>query len=119
MDSNSFMQIPEIEMNELSFLKSLGNNLGEKELLEFTLMYSSRRRSPRTILICTLMGFFIVAGIQHFITNRIGMGILYLLTGGFCMIGTIVDLVNYRQLALEYNKKQALEIFEMQKMTRN
>ena len=32
------------------------------------------------------------------------MGILYFLTGGLCLIGTIVDLVNHRSLAFEYNQ---------------
>jgi hypothetical protein len=38
------------------------------------------------------------------------MGILYLLTGGLCLIGTIVDLINYKNLAFEYNQKVAQEI---------
>ncbi|HNX42808.1 MAG TPA: hypothetical protein PLJ84_02965 [Bacteroidales bacterium] len=41
------------------------------------------------------------------------MGILYLLTGGLCLIGTIVDLVNHRQLALEYNVQVAHEVASM------
>jgi len=35
------------------------------------------------------------------------MGILYLLTVGICWVGTIIDLVNYQKLALEYNMKVA------------
>ncbi len=38
------------------------------------------------------------------------MGILFLLTLGFCYIGVIVDLVNYRKLASEYNQAQAYEV---------
>jgi TM2 domain-containing membrane protein YozV len=45
--------------------------------------------------------------------NQIGMGILYLLTGGLCLIGTIVDLVNYQKLAFEYNRQIAAEVSAM------
>ena len=38
------------------------------------------------------------------------MGILYVFTGGLCLIGTIVDLVNHRQLAFDYNIKIANEV---------
>jgi TM2 domain-containing membrane protein YozV len=56
------------------------------------------------------VGFFGIAGLQRFFVDQIGMGILYLLTGGICFIGTIIDLVNYKQLAIEYNQKQAMQI---------
>ena len=38
------------------------------------------------------------------------MGILYLLTGGLCFIGTIIDLVNYQKMAFESNRKVADEV---------
>ena len=67
------------------------------------MFYRGKRRSPQEILLFTLLGFIIIAGVQRFVIGQIGMGILYLLTGGLCLIGTIVDLVNHRTLALEYN----------------
>ena len=53
--------------------------------------------------------------VQQFVIGQIGMGILYLLTGGLCLIGTIVDLVNHRTLALEYNQKAAYDTANMVK----
>ena len=41
--------------------------------------------------------------------GQIGMGLLYLFTGGLCLIGTIIDLINYQDLAFEYNRKMILE----------
>jgi hypothetical protein len=38
------------------------------------------------------------------------MGILYFFTAGLCFIGTIVDLINHKQIALEYNIKIANEV---------
>ena len=41
------------------------------------------------------------------------MGLLYLFTGGLCLIGTIVDLVNHQKLAFEHNQKMANEVLSM------
>jgi hypothetical protein len=41
------------------------------------------------------------------------MGILYLFTGGLCLVGTIVDLVNHKQMTLEFNQQQAQETMAM------
>jgi TM2 domain-containing membrane protein YozV len=55
------------------------------------------------------VGFVGVAGVQRFLINQIGMGVLYLLTGGLCLIGTIIDLINYQDLAIDYNMRMANE----------
>jgi hypothetical protein len=41
------------------------------------------------------------------------MGILYFLTGGLCLIGTIIDIVNHKKLSFEYNSKQAQQVAGM------
>ena len=56
-----------------------------------------------------------VHGIHRFVLNQIGMGILYLLTGGICLIGTIVDLVNYQRLTFEFNQPIAQQAAMMVK----
>lgn len=65
------------------------------------------------ILVTTIIGFFGVAGVQRFVIGQIGMGLLYLFTGGLCLIGTIIDLINYRRLAYEYNVKEAQQVIAM------
>ena len=60
-------------------------------------------------MICTILGFLGLGGIQRFITGQIGMGILYLLTLGLCYIGTIIDLINYKKLTLERNQEIILQ----------
>jgi hypothetical protein len=40
---------------------------------------------------------------------------LYFLTAGLCLIGTIVDLVNHRKLAFEYNSTVAQQVAMMVK----
>jgi len=65
-----------------------------------------------------LLGLLGVAGVQRFIIGHIGMGILYFFTAGLCFIGTIVDAVNHKELALEFNAKMITETLAMLNMIR-
>ena len=102
-----------ITAEEFLFLERVMDGMTETEAHNFARFYSSKRQNPTELLLFTLLGFFIVAGVQRFITGQIGMGILYLLTGGLCLIGTIVDVINYKSMALEYNKKIAVDCAQM------
>lgn len=44
------------------------------------------------IVLCCL-GFVGFAGIHRFYAGKIGTGILWFFTGGFCVLGTIIDLI--------------------------
>ncbi len=102
--------IPEIELDEAQFLTTLLKDKNEEELHNFVNIYRSRRRDPQVILLTALLGFIGIAGIHRFIINNIGMGVLYFFTAGLCFIGTIVDLINYKNLTFEYNQKTALQV---------
>ncbi|MBI2794690.1 MAG: TM2 domain-containing protein [Ignavibacteria bacterium] len=120
--ANVFNYLPDLDSDELVYVNSLVSPMTNEQAQQFALIYRSRRKDPQTIMILTLCGFltFIVpsAGLQRFVTGKIGLGILYLLTGGLCFIGTIVDLVHYRRIASEYNQQQAYEVaLMMQSMT--
>ncbi|WP_066628226.1 TM2 domain-containing protein [Labilibacter marinus] len=101
---------PDLDMEEAAFIDSLLKDFSEDEVKNFAILYRSRRKDPQMILILTLVGLFGLAGLHRFILNQIGMGILYFFTGGLCVIGTIVDLVNYKSLTYECNQKIALEV---------
>ena len=88
----------------------------EKQAQRFVMFYSGKRQSPGDILLFTLIGFLGANGIQRFIIGQVGMGILYFFTGGLCLIGTIVDLINHKSLATEHNQKMALECAQLIKM---
>ncbi|MBI1938097.1 MAG: TM2 domain-containing protein [Ignavibacteriales bacterium] len=105
--------MPEIMGEEQMYISSVIKNMDEKQAQQFANIYRARRRDPQVILLVTLVGFLGIAGIQRFLTDQIGLGILYLLTGGICLIGTIIDLVNYKKIAFEYNQKQASQIAMM------
>lgn len=108
--ANIYEVLPEIMGEEQFYISNIIKNMDEKQAQQFANIYRTRRKDPQTILLVTLVGFLGLAGIQRFLTDQIGMGILYLLTGGICMIGTIIDLVNYKKIAFEYNQKQAAQI---------
>ncbi|MGQ1888961.1 TM2 domain-containing protein [Thermophagus sp. OGC60D27] len=105
--------MPEAEMEEANFLDNLLKEKSNDQVKDFLLIYRTRRRDPQITLVTALIGFFGVAGIHRFLLNQIGMGILYILTAGLCFIGTIVDLVNYRSLTMEYNQKMANHLKQM------
>ncbi len=105
--------LPEITGDEQVFVASLIKDLDDESAQTFANVYRARRKDPQTILLLTLVGFLGIAGIQRFVVDQIGMGILYLLTGGICLIGTIIDLINHRSIAFEYNQKQAQQILSM------
>ena len=101
--------MPELELDEAMTIDVMLQDKTDEQLRNFSVIYRSRRRDPMIILVTTLVGFLGFAGIQRFLVNQMGMGVLYFFTGGLCLIGTIVDLVNYKSLALEYNQKVARE----------
>ena len=102
--------LPEAQGHELFFLSDLFTGFNEDQIRDFSSIYRSRRKDPNVILLTALLGFVGVAGVHRFITEQIGLGILYFFTGGLCLIGTIVDLVNYQNLAFEYNRRVAHEV---------
>jgi len=113
--ANILQQMPFLEGEELFYVQELIKDFDENRAQQFASVYSSRRKDPTTIMILTLLGLLGIAGIQRFILDQIGMGILYFLTAGLCLIGTIIDLVNYRKLAFEYNSRQAQQVASLVK----
>lgn len=111
--ANILNLMPELEPDEMSFIQSLVNDMPEQEAQQFASIYRTRRREPQLVLITTLVGFIGLAGLHRFVLGQIGMGLLYFFTGGLCLVGTIIDLINYKRLAFEYNVKQAQQVVAM------
>lgn len=105
--------LPELQGEEMIYVQGLIKDMDEEKAHQFATAYRARRKEPNLILITALIGFVGFAGIHRMLINQIGMGILYFFTGGLCLIGTIVDLVNYQRLAYENNRKVADEVMVM------
>jgi TM2 domain-containing membrane protein YozV len=105
-----FEYLPELEGDEQQYVNRLLEEIPADNIEMFVRVYRARRKDPLLILVLTLLGFFGIAGIHRFFVGHIGMGILYFITAGLCFIGTIVDMINYKNFAFEYNRKVALQI---------
>ena len=106
----------DITPEELITINSRTQGFTTDELTHFCVIYRSKRKDPQTILLLCLLGLVGVAGIHRFVIGQVGMGILYFFTGGLCLIGTIVDAINHKDLALEYNGKMIAETLSMLNM---
>lgn len=113
MNPNFMNLIPALEGEELIFLQSITRELSQDKLQSFVAIYNGKRRKTDQVLLGCILGFFGIAGIQRFMVGQNGMGILYLFTGGFCFIGTIIDIINHKQLTFDFNQQMARETMAM------
>lgn len=105
--------LPEIEGEEFALLERLTDQMDENQLQQFASIYRSRRRDPQNVMIFAIVGLLLVPGLQRFYLGQIGWGILYLFTAGLCLIGSIIDLVNFKSMSYEYNERVANEVAQM------
>lgn len=105
--------LPNVEGRELFMLENTTATMTDSQKRQFAAIYSERRREPMVVLGLGLLGFMGIGGINRFYVGKIGTGILYFLTGGLFMIGTILDIFKYRDLAYEYNEERALDVAMM------
>jgi TM2 domain-containing membrane protein YozV len=101
---NVMRVLPDLEGDEMVYVQGLISDLDDNQSQLFATAYRARRKDPQTLLFTTLLGFFGVAGIQRFVVGQVGMGLLFLFTGGFCLVGTVIDLVKHKRLAFAYNQ---------------
>ena len=101
---------------EFQYLQQIMSGMNEEQAKQFVMYYSGKRQSASDLLLYTLLGLIVVAGVQRFVIGQIGMGILYFFTFGLCFVGTIVDAINHKSLANEHNQKMALECANLVKV---
>lgn len=114
------MMLPGTGPEELMHLQNLAEDMNEEQRRQFLVIYQGKRREQQNLTILTIVGFLGIAGLQRFVTDNVALGVVYLLTLGFCGIGTIIDLINIKSITNNYNNKQAIESAGMIKwMQRN
>lgn len=118
MNRDLLMSLPGMDPDELAIIQSITRDMTEWEQQQFIAFYRGKRKEQLTLLILTLIGFLGIAGIQRFLIGDVVLGVLFLITFGFCGIGTIIDVINIKGLTFEYNRKQALEAASMVHMMR-
>lgn len=116
MHRQLLLQFRGISPEELQYLEQLTQDFNDQQAKNFVMLYANKRKDSQDILLFTLLGFVIIAGVQRFVTGQIGMGFLYLFTGGLCLIGTIVDVINHKSITQEYNQRVALDAARMARM---
>ena len=107
--------MPDLEGEEMLFVRGLVTEMTDTQAETFAVAYRGQRRDPTTVLLLTLLGFVVLAGVQRFYLGQMGMGLLYLFTAGFCFIGTIIDVLNHKKLTFEYNQVKAQTMATMVK----
>lgn len=118
MNQQLLMMLPNLQPAELVMIQQLTDDMTEEQQRQFVFLYGGKRKSSQTLLVLAAIGFLGVAGLQRFVIGEVGMGILYLLTFGFCGIGTIIDMVNAEGMSADYNQRQAVESANMVRMMR-
>ena len=108
--ANIMNLIPELTGEELTGVGELVKGMSDDQAGTFASAYRAQRKDPSTVLLLTILGFIVVAGVQRFYVGQIGMGLLFLFTGGFCLIGTIIDVIDHKKLATQYNLGVASEL---------
>jgi TM2 domain-containing membrane protein YozV len=113
MGDQAIIFLAGLDFEESLYIKKLLLDMEPEQQSNFIQIYAGKRRDPILILVCILAGFLCFAGLHRFITERVGLGIAYFFTGGFLLIGTIIDLFRYKKIARKYNIKMAARSFEL------
>ena len=92
--------LPDLEGEEARFIGGILRDMSDEQAQSFAFAYRAKRRDPNIVLVLTLMSF---GAFGRIYLGQVAMGIIYLLTLGFCGIGVLVDLVSNRSLTLNYN----------------
>ena len=116
MNQQLFSRLSNLSPEEFVLVQRITQNMTESQQQQFVSIYGAKRKDQQLLLILAILGFVGVAGVHRFLVGNIIMGLLYFFTGGLCLIGTIVDIINIKDITFEYNQKQALEAATMVSM---
>jgi TM2 domain-containing membrane protein YozV len=99
--------LPELDEPERSFIERLTAGMSHESIQQFAVAYRQVRKDPQTIRLMAIIGIVAIPGLHRFWVGQVGLGFLYLLTWGLLLFGTITDILKYRELALNYNRRVA------------
>jgi TM2 domain-containing membrane protein YozV len=102
--------LPELDEPERSFIERLTAGMSHENIQQFAAAYRQVRKDPQTLRLMAIIGIVAIPGLHRFWVGQIGIGFLYLLTWGLLLVGTVTDIVKYKDLALSYNRQAANRI---------
>ena len=106
--SDLLKYLPSSEGKELIYLTNLTASFSEEQMASFASAYNARRRKPMVMLLLNLL--LGLLGAARFYLGQMGMGILYLFTGGILGIGCFIDIFRFKSLNTMRNIEIANEI---------
>lgn len=95
--------VPMAEGSEWTYLRNLAKCVSEDEFEHFIRLYLPNRKEKNTVLILCVLGFLGLAGIHRFYLGNIRIGVLYIISAGLLYLGTIYDLLKYREMVSDVN----------------
>ena len=102
--------LPELDEPERSFIERLTASMSHENIQQFAAAYRQVRKDPQTLRLMAVIGIVAIPGLHRFWVGHMGIGFLYLLTWGLLLFGTITDVINYRELAFNYNRQVARRV---------
>jgi TM2 domain-containing membrane protein YozV len=99
--------LPELDEPERSFIERLTTGMSHENIQQFATAYRQARKDPQALRLMAVIGIVAIPGLHRFWLGQMGIGFLYLLTWGLLLVGTIFDIVKYRELAFDYNRRLA------------
>jgi TM2 domain-containing membrane protein YozV len=102
--------LPELDEPERSFIERLTAGMSHENIQQFAAAYRQIRKDPQTLRLMAVIGIVAIPGLHRFWVGQVGVGFLYLFTGGLLWVGTIIDIFKFRGLAFSFNQQVARQI---------
>jgi TM2 domain-containing membrane protein YozV len=101
-----------LKMSEFTIFEQqqISKKLKAKDQQLFNAQYDSVKKDPGTMLILSVLLGYI--GVDRFMLQDMGFGLLKLFTFGGCGVLWLIDIFTTKERTAEYNRKKANEIFQ-------
>ena len=95
LSNNKTSKKDKVKLSEIRKVKKEVKDLKKHLKNENKITSETKSQGPdkQTAIILCCLGFAVIAGLHRLYLGYYGLGILYILTGGLCLIGTIIDLI--------------------------
>lgn len=95
------------ETDKLAFLRDRIATFSDDQMTALTMVMSELKDPTTSLIVSVILGGF---GIDRFLINDIGMGLLKILTGGACGILWLIDIFLISARTREKNFEKIMEV---------